>query len=92
MEHVASAGQFRRRPQRIEETPATYELRDLAGEAIKGRFYEPDIQKVLKSDDECFDIDRILKTRKRDGKIQYLVSWKGYPSKFDSWVDELVSK
>jgi len=77
---------------RVATTPVTYELRDLAGEAIKGRFYEPEIQKVLKSDDECFDIDRILKTRKRDGKIQYLVSWKGYPSKFDSWVDELVSK
>jgi len=77
---------------RLPTTPVTYELRDLTGEYIKGRFYEPEIQKVLKSDDERFDIDRIIKTRKRDGKIQYLVSWKGYPSKFDSWVDELVAK
>ena len=72
--------------------PVTYELRDLAGETIKGRFYEPEIQKVLKSDDEHYDIERIIKTRKRSGKIQYLVSWKGYPSKFDSWVDELTAK
>lgn len=72
--------------------PVTYELKDLAGEPIKGKFYEPEIQKVLKSDDERFDVDRILKTRKRDGKIQYLVSWKGYPSKFNSWVDELTTK
>lgn len=77
---------------RLPTTPVTYELRDLAGEAIKGRFYEPEIQKVLKSDNETFDVDRILKTRKRGGKIQYLVSWKGYPSKFDSWVYELVTK
>jgi len=62
----------------------TYELKVLDGEPIKGRFYEPEIQKVLKSDDERFDIDRILKTRKRNGKIQYLVSLKGYSSKFDS--------
>ena len=55
-------------------TPVTYELRDLAGETIKGRFYEPEIKKVLMSDDERFDIDRIIKTRKRDGKIQYLVA------------------
>jgi len=77
---------------RLPTTPVTYELADLAGEAIKGRFYEPEIQKVLKSANEQFDISRIIRTRKRDGKIQYLVSWKGYPSKFDSWVDELVVK
>ena len=77
---------------RLPTIPVTYELRDLAGETIKGRFYEPEIQKVLKSDDEQYDIERIIKTRKRSGKIQYLVSWKGYPSKFDSWVDELTAK
>jgi len=77
---------------RLPTVPVTYELRDLAGETIKGRFYEAEIQKILKSDDERFDVDRILKTRKRNGKIQYLVSWKGYPSKFNSWVDELTTK
>ena len=76
---------------RLPTVPVTYELKDLSGELIKGRFYEPEVQKVCKSDDEHFGIDRILKTRKRGGRIQYLVSWKGYPSKFDSWVDELVS-
>ena len=77
---------------RLPTVPVTYQLRDLAGELIKGRFYEYEVQKVVKSDAEHFDIDRILKTRKRGGKIQYLVSWKGYPSKFNSWVDEIVSK
>ena len=77
---------------RLPTTPVTYELKDLAGELIKGRFYEPEIQKVLKSDEEHFDIDRILKTRKRGGKIQYLVSWKGYPAKFNSWVDEITPR
>ena len=77
---------------RLTTMPVTYEVRDLDGEVIKGRFYEAEIQKVLKSDDERLDIDRIIKTRKRDGKIQYLVAWKGYPSKFDSWVDNLVAR
>jgi len=54
---------------RLSTTPVTYELRDLAGEAVKGRFYEPKIQRVLKSDDDRFDIDRIIKTRKRDRKM-----------------------
>jgi len=68
---------------RLRTSQVTYELRDLAG--------EPEIQKVLKSDDENYDIERIVKTTKRNGKIQ-LVLWKGYPSKFDSWVDEHAAK
>ena len=67
-------------------------LRDLADEPIKERFYEADIQKTIKRDDKAFEVDRVIKTRKRNGKIQYLVSWKGYPSKFDSWVDDLVAR
>ena len=77
---------------RLPTTPVTYELRDLSGEHIKGRFYEPEVQKVVKARDEYFDVDRILKTRKRGGKIQYLVSWRGYPTKFNSWVDDITSK
>jgi len=37
-------------------------------------------------------MDKILKTRLgTDGRVWYYVSWVGYPSKFDCWVDELVS-
>jgi len=43
--------------------PVTYELGDLTGEGMKGRLYELEIQRVLKSDDERFVVDRILKTR-----------------------------
>ena len=77
---------------RLPTVPVTYELKDLADEPIKGKFYEMEIQKVFKTDDEHFDIDKILKTRRRNGKIQYLVSWRGYPTKFNSWVDGLTSK
>ena len=31
---------------RLPILPVTYELRDLLGESVKGRFYEPDIQSV----------------------------------------------
>ena len=59
-------------------------------EPIKGKFYEPELQKVTAP--ERFTIDRILKTRRgADGKITYYVSWLGYPSKFNSWIDEISS-
>jgi len=62
--------------------PVTYVLKDLAGEYMKGKFYEQEIQKVVKTDD-VYDIEKVLKTRKRDGKIEQFVRWKGYP---DSWI------
>jgi hypothetical protein len=68
--------------------PVTYGLKDLAGESIKGKFYEQEIQKVVKTDD-VYEIEKILKTRKRGGKIEYFVKWKGYPEKFNSWVPEV---
>ena len=77
---------------RLPTVPVTYTLRDLADEAIKGKFYEPEIQKVIKFDDEHFDVEKILKTRRRAGKVQYYVKWLGYPSKFNSWTDALRPK
>ena len=37
---------------RLPTVPVTYELVDLAGESIKGRFYNQELQKVAKSDDD----------------------------------------
>jgi hypothetical protein len=43
---------------------------------------------VVKSDD-VYEIEKILKTRERGGKVAYNVKFKGYPEKFNSWVMEV---
>jgi hypothetical protein len=70
--------------------PVTYGLKDLAGETIEGKFYEPEIQKVTKSAEDLYDVEKVLKTRRRRGKVEYFVKWKGYPDKFNSWVTDIV--
>jgi len=67
-------------------------IRPLTDEAIKGKFYESEIQKVVKDVKDYFDVEKILKTRRRGGRIEYLVKWLGYPSKFNSWTDTLQPK
>jgi hypothetical protein len=67
--------------------PVTYQLKDLAGEDIKGKFYEPEIQRVVKTDD-VYDVGKVLKTRRRSGRVEHYVKWKGFPEKFNSWVHE----
>ena len=63
-----------------ETNPITYKLEDLQGEEIKGTFYEQELQKT---EQQVFRIEKIIKKEK--GKS--LVKWKGYPDKFNSWVD-----
>lgn len=61
--------------------PTTYLLEDLQGEEIKGSFYEKELQKTKLKD--YFRIDKVI--RKKGNQI--LVAWKGYPEKFNSWID-----
>jgi hypothetical protein len=71
--------------------PPTYILKDLAGEEIKGKFYEQEIQPVTYKADETFVVERVLKTRRRGRRTEYYVKWRNYPDKFNSWVDNIVS-
>jgi len=77
---------------RLPTVPVTYRLKDLTGDATEGRFFEPEIQKVIKRDDEQSGVKKILKTKKRAGKIEYYVKWLGYPSKYNSWTNALQPK
>ena len=70
--------------------PPTYILKDFSGEVIKGKFYELEIQPVIKTDD-TFIVERVLKTRKRAGKTEFFVKWRNYPDKFNSWVDTITT-
>ncbi|XP_053380052.1 uncharacterized protein LOC128548709 [Mercenaria mercenaria] len=64
-----------------------YKLKDLKGDSIKGLFYTAELQKVNKDENSLWFIERILKKRKRNKKLQYFVEWQGFPKAFNSWVD-----
>ena len=70
--------------------PPTYKIKDYDGEVIEGKFYTQELQKINKRSGEAtFKVDKILKTRKVGGKTEYLVSWLGYPAKFNSWTSDI---
>jgi hypothetical protein len=67
--------------------PKTYELVDFNSEVIKGSFYEQEIQPVDKSSN-IYSVERIVRKRRYQGGVQYLVKYLGYPSTFNSWVNQ----
>ena len=67
---------------KIENTvPWTYDISDLNGEEIAGRFYEKELQKINQKE------FRIEKVPKRKGHKLY-VKWKGYNNSFNSWINK----
>jgi len=70
-------------------SPVTYSLTDLGAEEIKGRFYEQELQKVVKTEEDAYIVERVLKTRKRNGQLEHFVKWRGYADKFNSWTTDL---
>ena len=50
-----------------------------------GWFYEHELSKVIIDKTEKNRIAKVVKERKLNGWLQYLVNWAGYPSTYDSW-------
>ena len=68
----------------VRRTPLpTYKLQEWDGTPIKGTFYNEDVQKVDVTEESLFRVEKVLK--RRPGQV--LVRWKGWPAKYDSWID-----
>lgn len=70
----------------IPRQPVVYRIEDLHQEEIEGTFYEKELQKVTYQNKSDFKIDKIVETKGKGIRKKVLVKWKGYPSKFNSWV------
>ena len=68
----------------LDTNPRTYLVSDLLDEEITGRIYEKQLQRVALP--ETYVVERVHKRRTRKGKREILVSWRGYPEKFQQWI------
>lgn len=64
-----------------------YKLKDLNNESIKGNFYKEELQKInLKSNDELYKIEKIIRTEGTGKNKKLLVKWLGFPDSFNSYI------
>ena len=56
------------------------------GQSIPQRFYPEELQKVK---DRKYRVEKVVRTRRHNGRTEYFVKWVNYPSSFNSWVTNL---
>ena len=72
----------------IKQSIPIYKIKSWDNEPVIGSFYTQELQSVVPPEDGVYNIEQVLKKRKRGGKSQMLVKWQGWGSRFNSWVDE----
>ena len=70
----------------IKKPQSVYTIKDYRGELIKGKFYEHELQQV--ENPEAFRVEKVIRTRIRGGKKEYLVKWLNFDHSSNSWVKQ----
>jgi len=70
----------------IRQGTPIYTLKDFAGERISGNFYENELQIANYKKSDTFLIDEIIKQKSIKGKKYSLVSYLGWPNKYNEWI------
>lgn len=67
--------------------PPAYIIEDQNGKELDSVVYESKLVAYNKLD-PVLKVAKVVKTRKRNRALEYLVRWEGFASKFDSWIDK----
>ena len=63
-----------------------YYLTDFSGEKLEGNFYASELTAVRYDPNAYFKIEKVLKTRVRNGVVEKLIKYQSWPSKYNDWI------
>lgn len=61
-----------------------YIIENFGGEKLKRKYYREEIQDI--SPETEYRIEKVIRKRKRNNKIEYFVKWLGYPNSENQWI------
>lgn len=70
----------------LDTLPITYKIVDYHDEPIEGSFYEQELVKTKVPN--YYEVEKILKSRKKGKEKESLVKFYGWPSKFNEWIPD----
>ena len=63
-----------------------YKIRDFMNKKIKGNFYAAELLKQDKNEESLWFIEKRIKKRTHNGKIEYFCKFEGYSSDYNQWI------
>jgi hypothetical protein len=72
--------------------PIIYFIEDLDKHEILGSFYKEELTKVKKGEEDYWEIEKVIKSRIKNGKREYFIKFRGYDNKHNRWVSDLKRK
>ena len=61
-------------------------LLEYRGQVLKRRFYPEELQKVEINHNTVWGIEKVLRKRVKNNKVELFVKWKGFPPEESSWI------
>ena len=72
--------------ERKEKGKPVYKLTDKSNEDLKGAWYREEVQPIEKNK---YLVEKVIRKRvSPTGQREVLVKWKGWPTKFNTWIEE----
>lgn len=65
-----------------------YQVIDFMKEDVRGHLYESEMQKVNKDEDALWFVEKKIRKRRKNGQIEWLVKFDGWPDKYNQWIPE----
>lgn len=77
---------FTVRSRREHEGIDVYYLTDFGGDEVKGQFYRNELTAVRYDPNALFKIEKVLKSRVRNGVKEQLVKYQSWPARYNEWI------
>ena len=71
---------------RMRGRPPRYKIQEWDKSPIEGSFYESELERVTVRPDDLYRVESVVKRRRRQGKSEVQVKWRGWPDKYNSWI------
>ena len=68
-----------------EPTKKMFSIKDENDQKEKQRYYPEEVQKISEN---LYRVEKVIKTRTKNGKKQHYVKWLNYPDNFNSWIED----